>query len=291
MPIDMIIAGGPRYGDDSQTLAERGFVWRERAGVRALVCEPLEHAGFANAFSTRLGGVSPYPSEDLNLAGSGEDTDANIAENRRRFLALFPGAYRLAVVWQVHGDSIRIVENADEAADIANERADGLASSLPAMLLGIKTADCVPVLLGDPATGAFAAVHAGWRGTADSIVRKAVELMQARFGSRAEDLVCAIGPSASCRTYEIGADVIDAFDSAFPGHQLIRTSRPGHGYIDLPKSNLEQLAAAGVPKASIYNSDLCTLERTDLFFSYRKEKSLHGKTGRLMSVIGRMPPR
>src|SRR5664279_3361272 len=88
-------------------LTESGFLWRERGGVKVLVCRQLETAGFLNGFSTRLGGVSPFPDGDLNLAGFDEDAAANIEENRRRFLAVFGGDLRLATAWQVHGDTIK----------------------------------------------------------------------------------------------------------------------------------------------------------------------------------------
>ncbi len=93
---------------------------------------------------------------------------------------------------------------------------DALVSNLPNVLLGVKTADCVPVLLGDVKTKAFAAVHAGWRGTVDSIVKNAVEKMRENYGTDAKDLICAIGPAASGKNYEIGQDVISAFEENFP---------------------------------------------------------------------------
>src|SRR5688572_4381320 len=86
---------------DDETLADSGFFWRELDGVKVLVCRTLEQQGFVNAFSTRLGGVSPFPSNDLNLAGFDDDAVENIMENRRRFLAVFGGDLKLATAWQV----------------------------------------------------------------------------------------------------------------------------------------------------------------------------------------------
>src|SRR5215203_667167 len=116
------------FGDE-QILTDAGFHWRESGGVKVLVCDALERAGFKNGFSTRLGGVSAFPSNDLNLAGFDEDSTANIEENRRRFLTAFDGHFRLATVWQVHGDDIKII--ADEASLAASEdRSDALVSNL-----------------------------------------------------------------------------------------------------------------------------------------------------------------
>src|SRR5687768_6961731 len=104
MPVEMII-------DDAETLANSGFYWREREDVKALVCKPLEDAGFLNAFSTRLGGVSDFPKDSLNLAGFDEDTAQNIYENRRRFLNAVGVKFKLATAWQVHGDGVKIVKD------------------------------------------------------------------------------------------------------------------------------------------------------------------------------------
>jgi YfiH family protein len=272
---------------DEQILTDAGFHWRERDGVKVLVCDALERAGFVNGFSTRLGGVSPIPENSLNLAGYDEDSAENIEENRRRFLSMFDGEYRLATAWQVHGDGVKLIASEDDILT-SDQKFDALISDLPDVLVGVKTADCVPVLVGDPKTGAFAAIHAGWRGTAQSIVAKAVEKMRDVFASDPKDLVCAIGPAASGRTYEIGQDVIDTFKNNFKdGVKYLSPTSEGHALIDLHLANRDQLLSKGVLGGNIYTSPLCTIERTDLFFSYRVEKRIYGKTGRLLSVIGR----
>lgn len=252
-----------------------------------LVCSPLEVAGFVNGFSTRLGGVSPFPSGDLNLAGFNEDTAENIYENRRRFLSVFDGEPRLATVWQVHGNDIKTIRSIDEIGD-SDDKCDAITSDVSGILAGVKTADCVPVLIGDPVTGAFAAIHAGWRGTVESIVSKSVENLQSNFGADSSDLIAAIGPAACGRKYEVGQDVIDQFSKNFPDSAKYFTpTREGHALVDLHAANRDQLIAAGVEPGNIYTSSLCTMERPALFFSYRIEKRKYGKTGRLMSVIGR----
>ena len=272
---------------DESILAENGFYWREKDGVRILVCRALEEIGFVNGFSTRVGGVSDFPENSLNLAGYDEDSADNIAENRRRFLRLFDGDFQLASCWQVHSADVRTIKNSEEARD-GNCKLDALVSNLPNVLLGVKTADCVPVLLGDAKTKAFAAVHAGWRGTVSSIVLNAVEKMRENYDTNAEDLICAIGPAASGKNYEVGQDVIFAFEENFPDcENIFVKTRENHALIDLHRANRQQLESVGVVPENIYAAPLCTMERTDLFFSYRIEKKLYGKTGRLMSVIGR----
>jgi YfiH family protein len=273
-----------------ESLAEKGFYWREKDGVKVLACRPLEAAGFTNGFSTRLGGVSPFPEKALSLAGFDDDTAENIYENRRRFLNVFEGKWQLASCWQVHSPDLRIVAS-DEDVRNDTEKCDGIISQMPGVLAAVKTADCVPILIGDPVSGSFAAVHAGWRGTAASIVTIAVEKMMAEFGSRPGDLpknlIAAIGPAALGCCYEVGSEVIEIFRKNFPyANSLLTPTGEGHALIDLHLANKNQLTDAGVAPENIYLAPLCTMERTDLFFSYRVENKTAGKTGRLMSVIG-----
>jgi YfiH family protein len=274
-------------------LQSAGFYWRELEGVRALVCAPLEQDGFTNAFSTRLGGVSPMPADALNLAGFNEDAADNIYENRKRFLRLFEGSWTLTGCWQIHSADVRVVENEEAARPKPevlgdDQYCDALVSNQTKILLAVKTADCVPILLGDAKTGAFAAVHAGWRGTSASIVGHAIDQLSKHYSTRPEDLRAAIGPAANVCCYEVGAEVIAQFKDRFPqADSLLEPTRDGHARIDLHKSNRDQLVSAGVLPDRIYLAPLCTMDRTDLFFSYRREKALHGRVGRLMSVIGR----
>jgi hypothetical protein len=291
--MDKIIAGASgaderSSSDADETLTENGFYWRQSDGVKVLVSRYLEAAGFANGFSTRIGGVSPFPENSLNLAGFDEDAAENICENRRRFMRVFDGDRKLATVWQVHGDTVKVVRGDTDVND-ALDRADAMVSDLRGVFLGVKTADCVPVLIGDKRSGAFAAVHAGWRGTAQSVVVKALEKMREVFASEPSDLVAAIGPAAACEAYEIGQDVIDAFKDGFTEWERYFTpTREGHALVDLPRANRDQLIGAGIREENIHTAPFCTITRTDLFFSYRIEKRKYGKTGRLLSVIGRL---
>jgi YfiH family protein len=273
-------------------LQNAGFYWRECDGVRALVCAPLEQDGFTNAFSTRLGGVSSMPERSLNLAGFNEDDAENIYENRRRFLKLFAGDWTLTGCWQLHSADVRIVRHREEAKQKPgvlgdDQYCDALVSNTPKILLAVKTADCVPVLIGDPKTGAFAAVHAGWRGTSASIIMRALDQLQREYGARAEDLRVAIGPAANVCCYEVGHEVISIFKERFPQSDLLTSTRDGHARIDLQRANRDQLTSSGILPDRIHIAPLCTMDRNDLFFSYRREKSVHGRVGRLMSVIGK----
>ena len=287
MPMDTIT--------DNSEPERAGFYWREIDGVRALVCAPLEEDGFTNGFSTRLGGVSPMPAASLNLAGFNEDSAENILENRRRFLKLFQGDWTMAGCWQMHGTDVRVIKDAHDAQpkEPAESAAgdtvycDAIVSDSPNVLAAVKTADCVPILIGDPKTGSFAAVHAGWRGTYAGIVLYAIERLMKEYKSAPADLRVAIGPAAAACCYEVGAEVIEGFMERFPSaDDLLTPTREGHARIDLLKANRDQLIAAGVIHERIHTAPLCTMCRTDLFFSYRREKHTYGKVGRLMAVIG-----
>ncbi len=233
------------------------------------------------------------PEKSLNLAGFNEDAAENILENRRRFLKLFPGEWALAGCWQVHGADIREVKNFSDAKPAEDARGDAvycdaIVSDARGVMAGVKTADCVPILIGDSQTGAFAAVHAGWRGTVASVAIKALERMSTEYATKPRDITVAIGPAAGACCYEVGSEVIDAFGEHFPNATgLFNSTREAHACVDLIKANRAQLISAGVDAENIYSAPLCTMCRTDLFFSYRREKNLYGKVGRLMSVIGR----
>ena len=264
-----------------------GFRWLEGLeGVRAIACAPLEREGFANAFSTRGGGVSPFPEGSLNLAGFDQDSAENIRENRRRFLAALGGDWALAACWQVHGADVLVVRDAQDPRP-DDERCDALATNLKGVLLGVKTADCVPVVIGDPRSGACAAVHAGWRGTLAEILKRALTRMREEFGTDPRDVRAALGPAALGCCYEVGAEVIGPFRAKFAdADSLFKPTAAGHALVDLHEANRRQLVAAGVGPERVHALPLCTMCRPDLFFSYRQDRKLYGRTGRLMSVIG-----
>ena len=232
------------------------------------------------------------PENSLNLAGFNEDAAENIYENRRRFLKLLTGTWTLAGCWQTHSADVRVVKNEADAKPKPgvlgdDEYCDALVSNTPKILLAVKTADCVPILIGDSKTGAFAAVHAGWRGTSASIVVRAIEQLQKSYQTRSEVMRVAIGPAANACCYEVGAEVIQRFKERFPeSNSLFVPTREGHARIDLLKANRDQLVGVGVSPDRIHIAPFCTMEHTDLFFSYRREKQLSGRVGRLMSVIG-----
>jgi YfiH family protein len=215
---------------------------------------------------------------------------------------------------QVHSDIIHHLDSnhvgphpVDSQPD-APLPGDGLITATPGLLLGIQTADCLPVILVDAKRRAVGVFHAGWRGTVKRIVEKGVGEMQRWFGTRPADLKAAIGPGIGGCCYEVGEEVRTKFESQFsyaaklfgevkdsdPVREkypllFLNARAPGHGelppkiFLDLVEANRRQLLAVGVPAKSIEALPLCTSCHTDLLFSYRAEK---GRTGRLMGVAG-----
>jgi YfiH family protein len=148
---------------------------------------------------------------------------------------------------------------------------DALLESTPGHLVAVKTADCIPILLVDAEHRAVAAVHAGWRGTVQHIVQRALEAMAEEFGSQPAHLHAAIGPGIGKCCYEVGAEVAAQFGLTGPGH------------VDLVEANRSQLSAAGVPNRQLYTANLCTKCRADEFYSYRRDKD---QAGRMLSFAG-----
>jgi YfiH family protein len=292
--------------------------WKELRSGRAttLQAQPLARLKWlVHGFSTRKGGASKLGSERaLNLGFTDWDARTSVESNRKVFLgALGASKMGLVVLRQIHSDVIHLVEK-KPATPL---QGDALISNTPGILLGVQTADCVPILLADTRHRAVAAIHAGWRGTLARIVAKAIGRMQMEFGTRPADIVAAIGPAIHRCSYEVGPEVAQAFAGQFPqarewfdiprelssGMQdgeivagegpnplkwLLMTP-PGHDpppptvQLDLVAANRWQLIDAGVREANISSNDLCTACNTDLLFSHRREQ---GRTGRMMAVIG-----
>ncbi len=290
---------------------------RRAGGLQVLEAPPLNKLRWLiHGFSTRPGGISvlPPPSQHspqsraekvLNLGRTDWDSQANVDENRMRLLAAL-GARKMQLVTlrQIHSDVVHVISAPPQTA----LQGDALITATSGVLLAIQTADCIPILLADPRHRAVAAIHAGWRGTLARIAAKTVGRMQMEFSTRPQDLIAAIGPGISQCCYEVGPDVVKEFAAKFPQAKdwfdgpfdalasgedpnplpWLTMMPPGHQpppprcMLDLKAANAAILAEAGLSAKNIFSSDLCTSSRTDLFFSYRREKT----TGRMLSVIG-----
>lgn len=161
--------------------------------------------------------------------------------------------------------------------------ADAVVTKERNVLLGVKVADCVPVLLYDRSSEACGAVHAGWRGTADGILARTLELMYDRCCSKPEDIVISIGPSIRWCCYSVGPEVLQAVAQATgPGEYSIR--KDDQLCLDLPSANRVQAIRAGVPESNIWLSDECTYCYHERFFSYRFSKRVFGNQAGFIGV-------
>ncbi|MBV8818413.1 MAG: peptidoglycan editing factor PgeF [Acidobacteriaceae bacterium] len=202
-------------------------------------------------------------------------------------------------IWQKHGFGTR---DANPEADILPKQVhsthvwnvngwkpayreregDALITDCTGRSIGIRTADCVPILLLDCRTRAIAAVHAGWRGTAGELVRIAIEQMARDFGTQPQDIYAAMGPCIRGCCYEVGEDVAARFGSWFPEWKEEETAVRK---IDLAEANRRQMQAAGVPDAHVFDCELCTACQSGQFFSYRREPE---NASRMISAITRL---
>jgi purine-nucleoside/S-methyl-5'-thioadenosine phosphorylase / adenosine deaminase len=270
-----------------------------------------------HGFSSRTGGLTTAykpateAGGDLNLGFTANDEAETVIANRKIFLTAVygrDGEPSLATLKQIHSVLVRCVQAGHDPGTPSDLKGDGLMTDTPGVLLGIQTADCIPVLVADTKNRAVAAFHAGWRGTLRRIVQNGIGRMRLEFGSRPEDLVAAVGPGIGLCCYAVGEEVRHEFESQFSyAAELFReiydsdpikekfpllflTARaPGHSnlgpslHLDLAEANRRQLLDAGLQSSAIHLIGQCTGCHNERFFSHRME---HGFTGRMMSVIG-----
>jgi YfiH family protein len=260
------------------------FYWTDEPWGPALRCRPLESLA-THLFTTR----------QLSLASAGD----------YQRLARAVGVDRVVTLTQVHGAAVSVVRRADTTSTgrdmlppASPPEADVLVSDSPDVAIAVRAADCVPLLMADQVTGAVAAVHAGWRGTAARAAVAGLNALEREFGSRPADVVVAIGPSIGPCCYEVGSDLVDAFAAA--GHERYLIDRwfstppafaEGFGgasrprpplRLDIAGANRDQLILAGVPERQIHNVGLCTAMHLDVLTSFRAEKE---HAGRIAAVI------
>lgn len=239
--------------------------------------------GIAHGFFGRRGGVSAGDLASLNCGLGSDDDPALIAENRRRVAeAVCPGA-TLTGLYQVHGNRCVIV---DESSDLAaRPEADAMATRTPGILLGILTADCVPVLFADREAGVVAAAHAGWKGALAGITDATLDAMEGLGANRAR-IAAAIGPCIGRASYEVDEGFVQRFVADDPANErFFAAGKPGHAMFDIAAYVAARLAAAGVARIAIGGEDTYALPHD--YFSYRRAcHKGENSYGRQLSVIG-----
>jgi YfiH family protein len=252
------------------------------------VCRPLESIA-RHAFTTR-----PW-----QLGSGSHESPATGWDEIAKAIEVEPG--RVVRMRQVHGATVVVQHTGRPITPTAD--ADILITNDPSVALAIQTADCVPLLVADSSTGSVAAAHAGWRGTALRVPSITVAALVEQLGSRAPDLVAAIGPSIGSCCYEVGTDVRQRFEAqGFSSHALERwfleesaesatnprlpglskQAREGHWFFDIWAATRDLLMEAGIPPGQVFTAQLCTASHADAFCSYRRDGS---RAGRMAAVI------
>jgi YfiH family protein len=242
-----------------------------------LVCSTLLRS-FRHGFTTREGGVSPAPWDALNLGGSVGDAPERVAENWRR-LGEATGL-RFARVRQAHGAAVVRLDGPTAPAP----EADAVLSTMPGVAACVSTADCVPILLADPRSGAVAAVHAGWRGTLARVAAAAVAALGREVGAAPGTLLAAVGPSIGPCCYAISPELAARFAAELgPG-----LSAAGEApRLDLWTANLRVLEVAGVAVERVDLLRRCASCEAEAFYSHRRDR---GRTGRQVAFIAPLDP-
>jgi polyphenol oxidase len=226
-----------------------------------------------HGISTRKGGVSQIP-YSLNLSYNVGDNKFNVLENREKFFGkLGINNSKIAFTKQIHSDVVRMVTKPG-----VYESCDALITREVELFLVITVADCLPIFLYDSVTQSIGAVHAGWRGSNSKILEKTLTAMNKQFGTQCKNIVAYLGPAASVCCYAVGEDVAERFDKKY-----VKSINEKHSLLDLKQVNKDILLKAGVSEKNIEVSEYCTICNSDLFHSYRRDKT---KSGRMMAVIG-----
>jgi YfiH family protein len=222
-------------------------------------------------FSTKIGLNRPAPYY-FNLSLSVGDDEKIVKENRKAFFGeLGLSDENVAIQKQIHSDIVRYVTK----GGIVGE-SDAMITDKKNLGLAIGVADCTPIFIYDPENKVIAAVHSGWKGTANRILEKTVLKLKSDYNSKHEKLVAYIGPSISQKKYEVGKEVADLFDDKYK-------IKKGEKYLlNVASANYDMLINSGLMKYNIEKSNLCTYEEKDLLHSYRRDGK---KSGRSMGII------
>lgn len=236
-----------------------------------------------HGFLGNRGGVSTGIYSSLNIALGSNDDRANVLENRRRAAdVILPGA-ELARVYQIHSADVISVTSALDPFD--PPKGDAMVTNTPGVLLGISTADCVPVLYVDHKAKVIGAAHSGWKGSITGVNEATIAAMEA-LGAKREDICAAIGPCIAQKSYEVDAGFYARFlehDAA--NDRFFTDGKPGHFQFDIEGYVAARVAAAGIGRVQCLGED--TYSQPDRFFSYRRNCHLGEKDyGTQISLIG-----
>jgi YfiH family protein len=244
--------------------------------------ELAPHVNLVHGVFTRLGGVSPPPFATLNLGRTVGDSEDAVQENYSRICRTLDIARdSLVTGYQVHSDRVAIVGPDEKGALLPTT--DALVTDSTEISLTLRFADCVPLFFFDPVRRVVALGHAGWKGTVNKIGSKVLDVFQTAYDSRSSDIIACIGPSIGPCCYQVGDDVIQQVEEAFPtATDLLLPQHDDSVHLDLWAANRHQLEMSGVTK--IEEAELCTVCHRDEFFSHRGDRGSTGRFGAFLAL-------
>ena len=260
------------------------FAFREQGGVGIYTLPAFSaYAEIDHGFSARIGGVSQAPFTGLNLSFT-NDRREDVLENYRRFAqgAGFPDASMVMDSYE-HGITVRRVDRQDRGRGYTRESlppCDGLITNDPEVTLITGHADCMAFYFFDPVKKAIGLCHAGWRGALGRIGGNVIAQMKRVYGSDPKDMLCGVGPSICPKCFEVGEDVCQSFEAAFPLCPLRGINERGNPTVDLWQVAACQFMEQGVLPENIHLMGVCTKETMNLY-SYRRE----GRTGGMAAFL------
>jgi hypothetical protein len=217
--------------------------------------------------------------------GKESEASEDRRESPKRLLDTLGFAGELYRPSQVHGANVAVLAKDADAVELSGREADGVISNHASQLIGVVTADCVPVLLADGERKVVAAVHAGWRGIVAGVLQRAIGQMVVDLGCRADQMRAAVGPHIGRCCYEVGAEVVEEF-SHYRAQLTQPSSRQEAAWmLDLGAAVNEVLMDAGLGSPNIESLERCTHCAEELFYSYRRDAT----AGRQIAVIGLRP--
>jgi polyphenol oxidase len=247
-----------------------------------LKSELLSREGFRHAFFLRGGGVSTGPYESLNFSVAVGDSADNVGKNLERAAeVLGVSASRIYFLSQVHGAVTLTIDGREPRERVLQQEGDAVLSSVTDLACGVRSADCVPVLVGDRRSGSAVAIHAGWRGVVGGAVESGVRELRRAAGPDAE-LVAAIGPHIREAAFEVSPDVANELAAVSPVPAVVAAPGGGKPHVSLARIVGAKLVALGVAERDIDDVGVCTVLEPGRCFSFRRD----GKTGgRHLSAI------
>jgi purine-nucleoside/S-methyl-5'-thioadenosine phosphorylase / adenosine deaminase len=244
----------------------------------------LRGAGFRHAFFTRNGGVSVGAYASLSFSVAAGDSTSNVRQNLLRAgAALGVDAVRIHFLSQVHGRTALELVGGEDQNHVVQFEGDALFSKTPNLACGVRSADCVPVLIADRRSGAVAAAHAGWRGAVQGVVSSAVRAL--RDLAPHADLVAAIGPHISQAAFEVSSDVAEAILAASHDPGIVDRSR-NRPHVDLRRMLRAELRSHGLEDSAIDDVWGCTVSEPARFFSFRRDGKASGR--HLSAIVPRL---